>query len=138
MQDTRRQAESREAWKIVGAAFAAALWGGVWTIVADRLLWRDAGSESTRIAAVLCALIALPPWLYLVANSVTRSRAEDFIHHVMVYAAVLSFTGTIVVSVLGIALERAGFIGEVPLVMVWPVMAGIWGISIAIGNRRYQ
>jgi hypothetical protein len=39
---------------------------------------------------------------------------------------------------LGIALERAGFVDAIPLAMVWPALAGIWGLSLYVGQRYYQ
>jgi hypothetical protein len=37
-----------------------------------------------------------------------------------------------------VALERAGFVDAIPLAMVWPALAGIWGLSLYVGQRYYQ
>ena len=90
---------------------------------------------STQIFVTLLPIIPC----ILVGWSVLRqlARLDEMQQHIQLQAFALAFVGTALITFSYGFLENIGF-PHLSMFLVWPLMATLWGVGIAIGSWRYR
>ncbi|MDQ8953389.1 hypothetical protein RFH42_10500 [Acinetobacter rudis] len=65
------------------------------------------------------------------------TQLDELQRQIQLYALAFAFTGTALTTFSYGFLENIGF-PHFPIFMVWPVMATLWGVGVAIGIWRYR
>lgn len=87
---------------------------------------------------IIVTLLPVIPCL-LTVMSVIRliTQLDELQRQIQLYALAFAFTGTALATFRYGFLEHIGF-PHFPIFMIWPVMATLWGVGVAIGIWRYR
>jgi uncharacterized membrane protein YbjE (DUF340 family) len=87
---------------------------------------------------IIVTLLPIIPCI-LVGWSVIRqlARLDEMQHRIQLHAFALAFVGTALITFSYGFLENIGF-PTLSMFFVWPLMATLWGVGIAIGSWRYR
>ena len=87
---------------------------------------------------IIFTLLPIIPCV-LVGWSVIRqlARLDEMQHKIQLQAFALAFVGTALITFSYGFLENIGF-PSLSMFFVWPLMAMLWGLGVAIGSWRYR
>lgn len=89
------------------------------------------------IQVIICLLPVLPCLLTVMSVIRLITRLDELQRQIQLYALAFAFTGTALATFSYGFLENIGF-PHLPIFMVWPVMATLWGVGVAVGVWRYR
>jgi hypothetical protein len=116
-------------------AGALAIWFSTLTF-ATLALARQPASSTLRAGIVGMAVAGFAVWVWVTGVSI---RAQDeFSRRVHLVALSMAFGLTGLVVFTADFLQRAGFVGDIPLTGIWVVMVLAWWLCILIAARFYR
>ncbi|HQT89591.1 MAG TPA: hypothetical protein PK677_13750 [Acidiphilium sp.] len=90
---------------------------------------------AARVAAAMLPMLAPPFMAWAVVRQLRR--LDELQRRIQLEAFALAFMVTALMTLSYGFLEFAGF-PAVNMVWVWPLMASVWIIGLAIGHRRFR
>jgi hypothetical protein len=121
--------------RLIGVIAGVVLWLGSYT-TALLGLNRHPASATVRGALVALGVAGFIPWIWA---SILAIRAQDEFTQRVHLVALASAFGVTAVLVFGAAfLQRARFVGDIPLSTVWITMVVTWAASIVAASRHYR
>lgn len=128
--DDRLKLAVKSFYAYIGAvAFAAVGPIGAASIV-------DNSDASWRIAGVILGVAAWIPLIVLIAWIIRAG--DEFIRRIHLVTLSISFAiGLIIISLID-WLQRADFVRDVPLAVVWVTIAGVWVVTLFSVKHYYE
>ena len=113
---------------------AVRLWSSV---VGSLLMWVVSLAAATLVLSLHPRSVALRAAMALLAVSGFGAQ-DEFTQRLHLIAIAGSFAVTGLLAFAADFLQRAGFIGQVPVGPLWIVMVLTWWLSMALTRRRYR
>lgn len=104
-------------------------------IVSLRLLAQGVQPQGARIAVSLLPMLAAVPLCAAVVRQL--GRIDELQRKIQLEALALAFTGTALLTFGYGFLENAG-LPRLTMFAVWPLMAALWVLGLALGHLRYR
>lgn len=104
-------------------------------VLSLRLLAHGVQPQGARIAVSLLPMLAAVPLCAAVVRQL--GRIDELQRRIQLEALALAFTGTALLTFGYGFLENAG-LPRLSMFAVWPLMAALWLLGLALGRLRYR